>query len=158
MSITRLVGILLLVTAAASCSTASFVKKEENILKVTDLIYQQKPESLAEITNRPFLFDSEILVREEDTDAMWENLSAAGLRLPEIEILEAETVTEDSWKAFVSESYYERDVKSFFGNYVSDEAAFVKIQSAQGLFLLILDGKSSGGYPMISAVRGPLDE
>ncbi len=150
----------LIIVIGGCTSTADFVKQEDPILRLTDLIYQQEAETLTEISNSPFLLDDEILLQRKDVRTLWTNLAGAGLRLPEARILEAETVGPETWQAFGAAGPGEKkglETKSFFANYVSGEAALVQLQTAQGSFLLLLDGRE-GEYPRISGIRGPLDE
>ncbi len=150
-----------LLLSAGGCTTnAEYIKSDGPILRLADLVYQGDSGELTRLSNTPFLLDSEILLRRSHVRTLWENLAQAGLRLPETEILLADTVNAGTWRAFGTAGPGEKaglETRSFFMNYVSDQAALIRLRTAQGTFLLLLDGRENR-YPRISGIRGPLDE
>lgn len=141
----KLLSLLIIIGfMAAACSTVPFARREENIMKAVDLINLGDTARLAELSQQPFLFDAEIVMMERDIEMMWKNISEAGFRIINPELVEAMEIDSKSYAQF-GNSF---EVETYFKKYLPEETTFARIVAENGEFLFLLHGKQEE-YPQI---------
>lgn len=142
-------GSLLLLLAG--CAGMPVSQRERSVNNLLYELQQRDPQGAADLTNVPFLFDTEVLTTERDAELMWKNLQDASGFLSEAQLLGIAPATPSEYTRFADTA----EVRVFFANSLPENPAFAEISTPYGRFLLLLSGKKIG-YPIVVGVKGPL--
>ena len=142
-------GSLLLLLAG--CAGMPVSQRESSVKSLLYELQQRDPQGAADLTNVPFLFDTEVLTTERDAELMWKNLQDASGFLSEAQLLGIAPATPAEYTRFADTA----EVRVFFANSLPENPAFAEISTPYGRFLLLLSGKNIG-YPIVVGVKGPL--
>lgn len=143
--------LVIAVAVLAACQTVPVPQREGRIRAVVDIITTAPVEEVVTYSQTPFAFDSELLVLDSDLDLLWTGLRSAGFDLEDAEILQIDPVTENSYSEFAV-SY---EMRTFFEEYLSADAAVVRVRNGSGEYLLLLDD-SRNRTPLLYGMKGPL--
>ncbi len=135
----------------ASCASAPYAQKEDEVLKLVTLINEGRVGEVEGLTPVPFALDTETLYLESDVSTFWNNLKAASFAMKDARYVSAEHVGPESWKAF-AETY---DMKNFFARYAGKDTSVVTLETADGTYLLLLE-RAVKGYPRVRGLKGPI--
>jgi hypothetical protein len=147
--VTRVAAAFAILLMLASCSTLQRMSDEKGAAWVAQRLNEGHAADLAAISASPFLLDGEIIALPEDTAALWTGFVEAGLKL-DPELSRAVPVEGETWREFGSS----RDVKVFFGKYVSEGARLFELPTMNGRHVLVLY-RSSWGSRMLFGFKGP---
>jgi hypothetical protein len=136
------------VLAALSCATAPPVQTEGDVRAVMSLAASGESEVLIEQSHAPFLFDGELLVRDQDIGDMWRLVIGAGLFDEGAAVVSITDAGPESYALFAEM----KQVELFFSRYVSENARAAVIDTPSATVTLLLDGKSEG-YSRIAGMR-----
>lgn len=135
----------------ASCASAPYAQKEDEVLKLVTLINEGRVGEVEGLTPAPFVLDTETLYLESDVSTFWKNLKEASFAMKEARYVSAEHVGPESWKVF-AETY---DMKNFFARYTGKDTSVVTLETADGTYLLLLE-RAVKGYPRVRGMKGPI--
>lgn len=135
----------------ASCASVPYAQKENDVLKLINLINEGKVNEVEGLSPAPFVLDTETLYLEDDVMTMWSNLKDASFVMSGAKFVSTEPVNADSWKQF-ADTY---DMKNYFGKYTGKDSSIVTIETSEGRYVLLLERKVSG-YPRIRGLKGPV--
>jgi hypothetical protein len=130
--------------AFLSCATVPIADNEKSVAKVVDLFNQGQSEKLSDLSQKPFLFDGEILLMQQDLDILYGNLGNAGFKMEDYAIASLDRVDDSSYEKFAETM----EVEVYFDKYIESSAVVATIKAKNGTFLLLLDGRK-GPYPLI---------
>jgi hypothetical protein len=123
----------------ASCSTLPDGQAVKAAAGLAESLQEKDAAALNGDSGTPFLFETEILNAPVQLSALWESLAASGYDFqPAGDILVLE-YNGDTWKRF-SES---REVQIWFERRGPDKPAIVRIPTAGGGLIVIVDRKRS---------------
>ena len=141
--------LMMLLLLIPSCIT--FKVDENEAGKIISLINAGDVEKLTAITATPFLLDGEIIALPDDAGFLWQNLKEAGFALQNPLLAGLAPVTDETYKLF-SEDW---EVSVFFKKYVPKDSKLAEIKTADGTYLLLLDGNRRGSAQILG-MRGPV--
>jgi len=124
---------VLVLIGLTSCSTVPPSQNPGRIQGLIKALNTEPVERLLEHSNRPFLLDGEIIIREADMEALWQNLRNAGFTFLNAEILSVNPVGPESYRLFGTS----KDAEFFFKKYVPKDGAIAEIGTEYGTFYLI---------------------
>jgi hypothetical protein len=131
-----------------SCASLQYVQKDEDVLKLIELINRGESETLTKLSLVPFLLDGEILMLKGDAGRLWENLKNSGFRLNGAAVAAIEPVSDTSFSTF-SDSM---EVEVYFKKYVPESAKIAHVEAEGVSCTMILNGKDEG-FPMIMGLK-----
>jgi len=131
-----------------SCATVPIAENEKSVEKVVDLFNRGETEKLSDLSQKPFLFDGEIILMQQDLDIFYGNLTNAGFVIDDYSIASLDRVDDDTYKNFAETM----EVEVFFNKYIESSAVVATIKAKNGTFLLLLDGRK-GLYPLIHGFK-----
>ncbi|MCL2294042.1 MAG: hypothetical protein FWC36_04165 [Spirochaetes bacterium] len=152
-------AVLLLISVAIiaglmSCTTYS--QRRSSSDRIIGLVNAQEGAWLGGATALPFLFDREIIVLERDSNMIWQNITNAGFSFEEIISVESIPVSSGDYR-FFGDTF---EVRTWFKNHLPRRASLVKINCKNGLYYMILGGRtrvraeSSGARRTLPAIHG----
>jgi hypothetical protein len=144
----RVLLILPIVIIALSCATIPLAQDEEAITRVIELFNSHQADALVDLSAKPFVFDGEILLMQQDLQQLYANLDRAGFDLRGYRIIAIEPVSENSYKRFADTM----EMRVFFSKYIQSTATVVTVHAEHGRILLLLDGRK-GRYPQIHGFK-----
>ena len=145
----NLLWLLAVLIIFSSCATANFVYRESTARKVVDLVNTKEAETLARLSQNPFLLDGEIILMPGDMKMFWEKSFEAGFGLPGAVVESVTPVDAGTFKIFGNSM----DVKMFFKKYVPPAASLAKVISDSGDYWFVFYNRE-GKYPGILAFKG----
>ncbi len=137
------------VILTAGCATLNSGSSNSEALEAVSLINEGNAETLIGNSSIPFIFESEILFRQGDVDAVWLNLTAGGFTIPGAEVLSLKRVDEQSCLVFAGSE----EMRVFFAKYVDPKASVAEIKSGARVYRLLL-GKAVDGVPQLLGITG----
>ncbi|HON12715.1 MAG TPA: hypothetical protein PK897_01180 [Treponema sp.] len=129
---------VLMLMGLASCSTVPPSQNPGRIQGLIKALNTEPVERLLERSNRPFLLDGEIIIREADMEALWQNLRNGGFTFLNAEILSVTPVGPESYHLFGTT----KDAEFFFKKYVPKDGAIAEIGTDYGTFYIITGSRT----------------
>jgi len=139
---------VIIIVGLSSCASLKFVQKEDDVIKIIDLINKGDSKTLTTVSVTPFLFDGEILMLDSDIDILWKNITDAGFTLQAPSVVKIEEIGVESSRFFGDSM----DIRSYFDRYLPETARITHIQAGAVNMLLLLNGKKDG-YPQIHGIK-----
>lgn len=117
----------------ASCSTISMKAAGNEALKLLDRVQNSDVEGAMEMTARPFLFESEILVSDALVNGLWDDL--AGIDFSDAQINRFAVIDPESARYFTNSW----EVRTWLENYTDESAAVVFVDWQNRQLVIIVD-------------------
>lgn len=127
-----------IIVGLASCSTLPASQNPNRVRNLIQVLNTEPVESLMKHSNRPFLLDGEIILRESDLEAVWQNLRAAQFSFSDAEIVSIQPVGSESYLLFGNS----KDAQFFFKKYVPKDGAIAEVATNHGTFYIITGGRT----------------
>lgn len=127
-----------------SCSTVPFAQRESSIDRVIELFRTGDVSTLSDISQRPYLFDGEIILLPRDIELLYQGLADGGFTIHDYTIESVHRIDQTSYAQFADSM----EVKTFFSKYLEPTTVLATVQGRNGRYLLLLDGQQ-GMYPKI---------
>jgi hypothetical protein len=144
-------GILLLLCVfVVSCASLQQKRYSNSTEQVIDLINRAQSGELSDITQTPFLLDSEIIILDRDMKDFWERITEAEFLIPNAFLMESSPVTKSTYKEFAPTM----EAESFFGKYVTDKAYLVVVETETMRIKFLMDRVKFGTMRIIG-MKGP---
>jgi hypothetical protein len=105
---------------------------------------------LVKLSGVPFLCDREIVLLDKDLGIFWGNLVGKKFSLKNPVFGKPVPIDGQTYKEFASTM----EVESFFSNYLSDKACWVKVETGDFRLTLLLD-TAKNGATVIRGWKGP---
>lgn len=144
-------GILLLLCVfVVSCASLQQKRYSNSTEQVIDLINRAQSGELSDITQTPFLLDSEIIILDRDMKDFWERITEAEFLIPNAFLMESSPVTRSTYKEFAPTM----EAESFFEKYVTDKAYLVVVETETMRIKFLMDRVKLGTMRIIG-MKGP---
>lgn len=131
--------------ALTSCRTAPVPQRPGRVEALVEELQSAQIDRLVELTARPFLFDGEIIVLEQDIERMWRNLREEGFAFDDAVVTAVGAIDEDSRRSFGVGA----DVDAWFERYAAEGAGAATVETSFGTFLIVT-GERAGRVPTIA--------
>lgn len=140
-------GTIAVAVALSSCASDIIRHGTPAMLK---MINAGDAEGLSRASAAPFMLDDELLVRAADIAEFWELATAAGLRIDPLSIDVGRVDPE-------ADTYADTmDVRTFLIDRLPRRARLVRMVTAGGSMLLLMEPAPDGAVPLIHGFKGPL--
>jgi hypothetical protein len=137
----RLAAIVVaLVAFFASCATAPKSVDDRRLLGLLGEIDAADAAGAAELSDLPFVFDQEVIVRRSDLDLLWSELKVSGLRLASARVVAVAAVRDP---VSVGSTFL---LQAFGGHVAEEPVSIVEIEAADGPMLLLVESRGLRGY------------
>lgn len=140
-----------LIVFIGACATVPPSQDEERVEALIGVINEADADLMVEHTERPFLFDSEIVPLANDVYVLWRNAFNAGFSLPNATIVSLDVVDSETYTRYRDSV----ELETYFRRTLPEGATVARIQAQHGTFELIL-GDERNGLPAVYGLRGPL--
>jgi len=124
------------------CSTISDKAAQSKAEEALNLLDQENSQLLTQWSNRPFLFEGEILLSEGLISELWSGLAGKGLSTAEISRIAV--VDEQSYKAFADTW----EVNTWFQNYTGPQTLMVFFNWEDRELVLLVDKQRGEDQPI----------
>ena len=143
---------LFVLTAAivvAGCATLGSGFITRDFERAVAIINAHDANELIQNSSAPFIFESEMLLRKSDVEAVWRNLSKNRFELVNPVVAETKKIDESTYMVF-SES---EEMKVFFYKYIPEGSTLGRIDTDNGTFYLLI-GRGADGYSALLGITG----
>jgi hypothetical protein len=123
-------------------------QRDSSIIKLIDLFNAGDVEKLTNLSQKPFVFDGEIILIGQDLELLYGTLKESGFSFENYQIAAIEPVNDESHKIFADTM----EIRVFFERYVKSTAVVVTVSDDSGSVLFLLDGKD-GEYPQVHGIK-----
>jgi hypothetical protein len=133
----------------AGCATLGTGFAARDFERAVAIINSQDAGGIIQNTSAPFVFESEMLLRQSDVEAVWSHLSENGFELVNPIVTETNKIDDSTYRVF-SES---EEMRIFFSKYIPKGSALGRVDTDNGTFYLLI-GRGADGYSAILGITG----
>jgi hypothetical protein len=99
----------------------------------------------------PFLYDTEIIMMEQDMTMLWTNLMSTGFTMKEADVIHIQKIDKATYKEFGDNM----EIEAYFQKYLPGKALLSRVSSKDGDYLF-LTARDRKGKTLVYGFKGPL--